>query len=60
MTPELDPQTYFEQGFSKLLKEDFHQSLDCYLKGLRISKNIDLTILAPKFVLKPEIKRYIY
>jgi len=39
MTPELDPQTYFEQGFSKLLKEDFHQSLDCYLKGLRISKD---------------------
>ena len=38
MTPELDPQTYFEQGFSKLLKEDFHQSLDCHLKGLRTSK----------------------
>ena len=39
MTPELDPQPYFEQGFSKLLKEDFYQSLDCYLKGLRISKD---------------------
>ena len=39
MTLDLHPWNYYDLGFSYLIKGNFHQSLDNYLNGLRITRD---------------------